>query len=135
MTTPEFQHPDTRLRLEATKDYFDTMIRGASLLLVAHGAALAGCIVFFKEPHTPPIFGGLELFVFLFGTGFIFAASGYGMMAVLRMSAVSALFDNPLLRPWIAKLAGQASWWFLLFSMLQLIAAVWGMIFTAFGPK
>ena len=51
MTTPEFQHPDTRLRLEATKDYFDTMIRGASLLLVAHGAALAGCIAFFKEPH------------------------------------------------------------------------------------
>ena len=54
MTTPEFQHPDTRLRLEATKDYFDTMIRGASLLLVAHGAALAGCIAFFKEPHRLP---------------------------------------------------------------------------------
>lgn len=135
MSAPEFHHRDMKLRLEATKDHFDTMAKGANLLLVAHGAALVGCITFFKEQNRTPIFGGLTLFVFIFGTGFILAICGYALTALARMNAVSMLFDQRLIRPRIAEVGYGGAIWFLIFSELELVAAVFGMIFTVFGLK
>jgi hypothetical protein len=44
MAKAETHTPDVKLALDVTKDHFDTILKGSNLLLVAHGAGLAGAL-------------------------------------------------------------------------------------------
>ncbi len=85
------------LVFKVTKDHFDTLTKGANLLLVANDAGLAGCVAFFKEPNPSALYGsiGIGLYALLFGLGFVFAVGDYGMTALLRMNALSVLIGDP----------------------------------------
>src|SRR5438270_13657349 len=104
---------DIQLLVEVTKDHFDTIAKGANLLLIAHGAGLAGCTAFFKDLSSTSLYGGLGLYVFIFGTGFMAAISGYGTTAVVRMNAVGVLVGTPLLTPRFARFGYWAGLWLL----------------------
>jgi hypothetical protein len=104
VAAPEFKHADLKLRLEATKDYFDTILKGAGLLLVGHGAAILASLTYYKEQAAAALGGRLPLLAFLLGIGFVFGVSGYGLAALARMNAISKLFGAPLVRQWIEEI-------------------------------
>ena len=59
------------LVFKVTKDHFDTLTKGANLLLVANGAGLAGCVAFFKEPNPPALYGGRLASIGCFGSEYL----------------------------------------------------------------
>jgi hypothetical protein len=119
---------------KVTKDQFDSIAKAANSLLVAHGAGLFGCAAYLREPKPPTLYGGtgIGLYIFLFGIGFTFGISGYGLTLLARQNALGILIRSPTMRPRFANLGYQAGFWFLFFSLIQLGAAVWGLIFTGF---
>jgi|HubBroStandDraft_6_1064221.scaffolds.fasta_scaffold96428_3 hypothetical protein len=126
--------PDRELVFKVTKDHFDSMAKAANSLLIAHGSGLFGCAAYLREPKPSSLYGGagIGLYIFLFGLGFVFGVSGYGLTLLVRQNALGELIGAPVMRPRFAKFGYNAAFGFLLFSVLQLVAGVWGLIFTAF---
>jgi hypothetical protein len=58
------------------RDFFDTDMKNANSLLVAHGAGLVGCLSTLKDYTPTSPYAGIGLFISLFVIGFIFACTG-----------------------------------------------------------
>jgi hypothetical protein len=55
------------------RDFFDTDLKNANSLLVAHGAGLVGCLSVLKDYTPNGQYAGIGLFIAVFIAGFIFA--------------------------------------------------------------
>lgn len=119
---------DKQLRFDVVKDQFETWSKGANLLLVAHGAGLIGCVSILKDYNTTPTLRGVGMLVFIFGTGLMMAIVGYGMSALLRISATNAIISERDLRPKFANIADWTRLFALWGSMVSLCAAIWQFI-------
>jgi hypothetical protein len=133
----EVAMPDDAKKLEfdVLKDRYDTLTKGANLLLVAHGAGIVGCVAFAKEKVAMTLYGDISLFVFIFATGFMLAGSAYGILSILRMSALGSLIGKQEVRASFANTGEKIAVFFLVISFLNICAAAWGIIFTSLGMK
>ena len=131
MPMPEIYEEESPFALEATKDHFDTIAQGANLLMVAHGAGLVGCVTLLKE-HVF-MYGGVGLYILIFGVGLTAAVYGYSLLTFARMNAISVVAGSRFIRSGWETFSYWSGIAALTFSMMNLYAAIWGIIVTAFG--
>jgi hypothetical protein len=115
---------DDQTCLEVIKDTFDTLAKGANLLLVANAAGLAGCLSTLKDYNSTPMLKGIGLLIFLFGTGLMFATSGYIAMAFSRIDQTNKIVGKTML-PILGGFFWWTLWGFQFASLVSLSAAVW----------
>jgi hypothetical protein len=64
-------NPPKDVVFQHMKDNYDTHLKTANYLFVAHGAGLIGCLSVLKDYNTVPQLKGIGIFIFLFGAGFL----------------------------------------------------------------
>ena len=72
------------------KDHYESQVRSANYLLVAHAAGLVGCLSVLKDYATTPQLKGMGSFIVLFGVGLICAILNYIGVAFTVMVATSS---------------------------------------------
>jgi hypothetical protein len=63
------------------KDHYESQIKSANYLLVAHAAGLIGCLSVLKDYATTPQLKGMGIFIILFGIGLLGAILNYVSIA------------------------------------------------------
>lgn len=101
---------DSRTKLEAFRDHFDTFGKGANYLLIGHGAGFVGCLSVLKEPSEklPAQFQGLGILVLLFGSGMLLASLFWAIAMIIKIRVTQAIMAQE--RPgqkWKGWLVGQ----------------------------
>jgi len=71
------------------KDHYESQVKSANYLLVAHAAGLVGCLSVLKDYATTPQLKGMGTFVVLFGVGLLGAIVNYVGIAFSVMAATS----------------------------------------------
>jgi hypothetical protein len=66
---PKLENKDELIKFMG--DHYDHNLKVANYLLVAHGAALVGCLSVLKDYASTPQLKGVGLFVILFGFGLL----------------------------------------------------------------
>jgi hypothetical protein len=113
---------DSRTKLEALRDHFETFGRGGNYLLIGHGAGFVGCLSVFKDhPETlPSQFPGVGLLILLFGSGLLLSSLFLATSMMIKINVTQAIIsqERPS-RTWLGWLLGR---------LLQLLAHIglWG---------
>jgi hypothetical protein len=76
------------------KDGYDTHLKTANYLFVAHGAGLIGCLSVLKDYSTVVQLKGIGLFIFLFGAGFLGGMLNYISLIFARAVVLNSLIDG-----------------------------------------
>jgi hypothetical protein len=85
------------------KDHYESQVRSANYLPVAHAAGLLGCLSVLKDYATTPQLKGMGSFVVLFGVGLICAIINYIGIAFTVMAGTS---QDPISRKGTAFVVG-----------------------------
>jgi hypothetical protein len=87
---------DSRTKLEALRDHFETFSKGANYLLVGHGAGLVGCLSVVKEhpDQLPSHIQGIGQLVLLFGSGLLLGVLFWGMSMVIKISVMQSIISQ-----------------------------------------
>jgi hypothetical protein len=72
------------------KDHYESQIKSANYLLVAHAAGLIGCLSVLKDYATTPQLKGMGIFIILFGIGLLGAILNYVSIAFGVLIATSS---------------------------------------------
>jgi hypothetical protein len=100
---------DSRIKLEALRDHFETFGKGANYLLVGHGAGLVGCLSVLKDhpEHLPPQFTRLGQLILLFGAGLLFSSLFWFMSMLIKIKRNRV--SDPVLFVFAEGVAGAAA--------------------------
>lgn len=77
-----------KLSQEYLRDHYDALLRSTALLLAAHGAGFAACLLALKDYDTIPRLKGIGLIVTLEGLGLIAGAIFYLVVHFSRSGAL-----------------------------------------------
>ncbi len=120
---------DSRTKLEALRDQFETFGRGANYLLIGHGAGFVACLSVFKDhPETlPSQVPGVGLLILLFGSGLLLSSLFWATSMMIKINVTQAIISQE--RPsktWVRWLLGR---------LLQLLAHIglWGSMMVFAG--
>jgi hypothetical protein len=113
---------DSRTKLEALRDHFETFGRGGNYLLIGHGAGFVSCLSVFKDhPETlPSQFPGIGLLILLFGSGLLLSSLFWATSMMIKINVTQLIISQ----------GGHTKTWrsWLLGRLLQLLAHIglWG---------
>jgi hypothetical protein len=82
--------PSKEAFLQHTRDGYDTHLKTANYLFVAHGAGFVGCLSVLKDHANVPQLKGVGLYIILFGIGFLAGILNYVALIFARAVAVNA---------------------------------------------
>jgi hypothetical protein len=87
---------DSRTKLEALRDHFETFSKGANYLLIGHGAGLVGCLSVAKDhpEQLPSQLQGIGQLVLLFGSGLLLGALSWGMSMAIKISVTQNIISQ-----------------------------------------
>jgi hypothetical protein len=81
----------TKYLRDEMRDYFDSDLKNAHYLLVAHGAGLAGCLATLKDYATTPQLKGVGIFIVIFCFGLLLATMGTASLSLRRSNVLKWL--------------------------------------------
>jgi hypothetical protein len=119
---PKLENKDELIKFMG--DHYDHNLKVANYLLVAHGAALVGCLSVLKDYASTPQLKGVGLFVILFGFGLLAAIVYYASLAFARAVVLNALMDNKTADEGTAKFLERANFLSLAISAGLMVIAI-----------
>jgi hypothetical protein len=98
---------DSRIKLEALRDQFETFSKAGNYLLIAHSAGLVGCLSVVKDhpEKLPAQLQGIGQLVLLFGCGLLSGVLLWGVAMAIKISVTQAIISQQELSqswlPWL----------------------------------
>jgi hypothetical protein len=117
---------DSRTKLEALRDHFETLSRAGNYLLVGHSARLVGCLSVLKDhpDKLPDRLQGVSALVLLFGSGLLFGMLNWGTAMAIKIKVTQLIIsETPPSRAWIP-------WLYRKFIELLAHFGLWGSLVT-----